>query len=267
MRHADDRWEPTVVTAQHVPRSHGAFGQVARQIARQGALVAAAVGLYFGVRGMTEADPGPALRNAGHLMAVEEALHISWERTLQQAVGAESPAATVFNWIYIYGHWPVIVVSLTWLALCHPAVFARARDAILVSGGVGLVLFMTVPVAPPRLADPALVDTITQQSNAYRVLQPAAFTNQYAALPSLHVGWNLIVSLAAVAAVTRVWTRVLAVTAALSMDVAVVVTANHYVADVAAGAALSAGAWLLVDRLARRRRRAGRVDGPPGRGC
>jgi membrane-associated phospholipid phosphatase len=240
-----------VVTVPHAIHGHGAFSQTLRQ----GALVIAAVTLYFGVRGATEANPGPAMRNAGRLMALEDGLHVNWEHTIQQTVGAWPPVATAFNWIYIYGHWPVIAVSLGWLALRHPDVFTRARNAILMSGGIGLLVFMTVPVAPPRLADPALVDTVTAQNNAYRVLQPAAFTNQYAALPSLHVGWNLIISLAVMVAVRRVLVCVLAVSATVLMDLAVVVTANHYVIDVVVGAALATGAWLAAGRIARTGRR------------
>jgi membrane-associated phospholipid phosphatase len=241
-----------MVATSHPVRRSGALNQ----LLRQSGLVVAAVTLYFGVRGMTEADPGPALRNAGRLMALERVLHLDWERALQQTIGAWPPAATVFNWIYIYGHWPVIAASLSWLVLRHPDVFARARNAILMSGGVGLLVFMTVPVAPPRLADMGLVDTVTEQSSAYRLLQPAAFTNQYAALPSLHVGWNLIISLAVIAAVRRVWVRVVAVSATVLMDLAVVVTANHYVLDVVAGAAVAVGAWLVAARVARN----GRTD-------
>jgi hypothetical protein len=58
---------------------------------------------------------------------------------------------------------------------------------------MGLCVYTTYPVAPPRLAGMGFVDTITEQSSSYRVLQPPAFVNQYAAMPSLHVGWDLLV--------------------------------------------------------------------------
>jgi hypothetical protein len=229
--------------------THGRAGErpvpMARLV-RHSLVVIGAVLAYFGVRGLTDSDPAQALTNADRLMDVERILHIDWEQRLQQAVVGSHAATTVLNWIYIYGHWPVIAATLLWLAIRHPDVFIRARNAMLVSGGVGLVIFMTVPVAPPRLAEAGLQDTITLHSNSYRVLQPAAFTNQYAALPSLHVGWNLIMALALVAALRHGWARALAVAMTVSMDAAVVLTANHYIVDVLAGAALSAGAWYLV---------------------
>jgi hypothetical protein len=216
-------------------------------------VLAGAATAYFGVRGVTEGSAALATRHAHLLIGVERFLHLDWERSLQGLV-VDSPAATaVLNWIYIYGHWPVIAVTLVWLAVRHREIYRRARNAILASGAVGLVIFAAVPVAPPRLVDPGLVDTVTVQSDAYRVLQPGAFTNQYAALPSLHVGWNLIIGLAIAAAATHWSMRALAFAMTLSMDAAVVLTANHYVLDVVAGATLSAGAWLVVAWLGSRR--------------
>ncbi len=79
---------------------------------------------------------------------------------------------------------------------------------MMLSGAVGLVVFMTYPVAPPRLADPELVDTVTEFSTAYRVLQPPAFTNPYAAMPSLHVGWDLLIGIAVVVNARWLWLKV-----------------------------------------------------------
>lgn len=220
---------------------------------RQALVLAGAVLAYFGVRGVTEGKRELALRNADYLMRVERFLHLDWEESVQQFIVGSSTATAVLNWIYIYGHWPVIVATLLWLALRHPAVFLRARNAMLASGAVGLVVFVTVPVAPPRLAGLDVQDTITLYSNSYRILQPTGFTNQYAALPSLHAGWNLVMALAIAAAAGHRVLRLLAVVMTVSMDVAVVLTANHYVIDVIAGAALSAGAWFAVDRSWRRR--------------
>lgn len=230
------------------PRTVGRTVPVAR-LARQSLVVVGAVLAYFGVRGFTEARPEVATRNAERLFEVERFLHLDWEAALQQAVIGSHAATTVLNWIYIYGHWPVITVTLLWLVLRHPETFIRARNAMLISGGIGLVIFAAVPVAPPRLAGLGLTDTITLYSDSYRVLQPTAFTNQYAALPSLHVGWNLIIALAITAVARHGWQRALALAMTVAMDASVVLTANHYVVDVFAGAALSAGAWYVAGHV------------------
>jgi hypothetical protein len=95
------------------------------------------------------------------------------------------------------------------------------------------------PVAPPRLADIGLVDTVTQHSNAYRVLQPKAFTNQYAAVPSLHFGWDLLIGIALVTNARWLAVRVFGAVVPVLMFAAIVLTANHYIFDAIAGGAVA----------------------------
>jgi hypothetical protein len=93
-----------------------------------------------------------------------------------------------------------------------------------------------VDVAPPRLAGIRLVDKVTKQSHAYRVLQPPAFVNQYAAIPSLHVGWDLLVGIFVFKYSRRRVTRALGALTPVAMTTAVVLTANHFVIDAMLGA-------------------------------
>ena len=123
------------------------------------------------------------------------------------------------------------MISLFWLAARHPEVFRRLRNAMLASGALALLVYVNFPVAPPRLSAIGMVDTVTAGSNAYRVLQPTMFTNQYAALPSLHVGWNLLIGLAIFAVARHAWVRALGVAMPIVMTIAVVLTANHYIID------------------------------------
>ncbi|MER5912997.1 phosphatase PAP2 family protein [Streptomyces sp. NPDC001982] len=210
---------------------------------------------YFGVRGLTDSSQARALHNAAWVEAAERGLHLGWESRLQSLVVDDHAITRILNWIYIFGHWPVIALTLIWLLSRHPELYARAAGAMLLSGAAGLVIFAAFPVAPPRLAGLGMSDTVTEQSHAYRVLQPPAFTNQYAAMPSLHVGWNLIMTMAILAATRKVWLRVLAVALTVSMDATVVLTANHYVIDALAGAALAHLGWHLTGRLQARARR------------
>ena len=126
------------------------------------------------------------------------------EGAVQAPVAASQTLATAANWIYVWGHWPVIVATMVWLVWRHRDGFRRLRDGMLVSGFLGMAVFVSYPVAPPRLADLGLVDTVTESSEAYRYLQPPAFVNQYAAMPSLHAGWDLLVGLAIVGAAATV---------------------------------------------------------------
>jgi membrane-associated phospholipid phosphatase len=229
-------------------RSAGASSRI---VLRIGVVVAAVIG-YFGVRGLTDSSQTKALHDAARVEAAERGLHLDWETTLQSLVVNDQTITRLLNWIYIFGHWPVIALTLIWLLSRHPELYVRAACAMLLSGAVGLVAFAVFPVAPPRLAALGMTDTVTEQSHAYRVLQPPAFTNQYAAMPSLHVGWNLLMTLAILAATRTVWLRVLAVALTMSMDATVVLTANHYVLDAIAGAVLAQLSWYMAGRLVMR---------------
>jgi membrane-associated phospholipid phosphatase len=160
---------------------------------------------------------------------------------------------TFMNWIYIWGHWPVITAVLFWLFLRHPAGYREVRNTMLLSGGIGLFVFALYPVAPPRLAGLGLVDTVTEYSTSYRVLQPPAFVNQYAAMPSLHVGWDLLMGIAMLTWSTHLVVRLLGIALPTLMALSVVLTANHYVIDAVAGIALVlACLWVVRSRALRR---------------
>ena len=231
----------------------------ARWVAAQAVVVVLAVFFYFQVRGLTNGAPAVAFEHARDIMRLEERLCLDAEHLLQAPVTASHVLEMLANWVYIWGHWPVIVVTMAWLAWHHRREFLRLRDAMLISGAMGLVVFVTYPVAPPRLVEGDLVDTVTESSHAYRVLQPPNFVNQYAAMPSLHAGWDLLVGISIATAGAYLAVRMIGWVLPVLMTYAVVATANHYVVDVIVGLAFAlvgfAGA-LLLER--RRERRAGR---------
>jgi membrane-associated phospholipid phosphatase len=232
-------------------------------------VVVGGVVTYFGIRGQTAGAADVAVRHAHDIVDLQRALGLNVEEKVQAVVVPSETMSTLFNWVYIWGHWPVIVTTLLVLALRNRTVYLRLRNGMLASGGLGLVVYTTYPVAPPRLAGLGMVDTITERSQAYRLLQPPQFVNQYAAMPSLHVGWDLLVGLAVLAAATATWLRVLGALMPLLMAVATVATANHYVLDAVAGIAFGLAGLavaLLVERRREqpaRRRRAAR-GAPPG---
>jgi membrane-associated phospholipid phosphatase len=94
---------------------------------------------------------------------------------------------------------------------------------------------------------------VTEYSRAYRVLQPPALVNQYAALPSFHFGWNLLIGLGIVRCAARAWLKAVGVVAPALMGLATVLTANHYLLDLVLGALMALAALYAVE-LARGRR-------------
>ena len=108
-------------------------------------------------------------------------------------------------------------------------------------------------MAPPRLAELGYLDSVTRYSQAYRALQPRALTNIYAAFPSLHFGWDLLVGLALSRHASSRALRAAGALAPAAMAFAVVMTANHFVIDVAAGGAVALAGMLVARRLLRGR--------------
>ena len=224
-----------------------------RWVAGQVLVVMVGVFVYFRVRGITDASVDVAQAHAGDVVRVERWLGLDIEATVQAPVLSSQTLATAANWVYVWGHWPVIVATMAWLVWRHRGIFRRLRDGMMVSGFLGMAVFVSYPVAPPRLFDRGLVDTVTQSSEAYRYLQPPAFVNQYAAMPSLHAGWDLLVGLAILGAGATVTLRAVGALMPVLMTWAVVATANHYVLDVAAGIALALIGHVVAVHLERRR--------------
>jgi hypothetical protein len=207
---------------------------------REGGIVALAAYIYFFVRGLIHARESEAVDNAEWLVSTEKSLGIFHELQVQSWILDHHWAVTIANWVYIYGHWPVVVGTLLWLFVKHREMFPVFRSALLISGAMGFVFFFLFPMAPPRFLDSyGFIDTVTLHSEAYRVLQPPSLTNQFAAMPSLHVGWNLLMGIAIVSfASNRIW-KVFGVLMPLAMYAATILTANHYFLDGVVGSALA----------------------------
>jgi hypothetical protein len=223
----------TVVVLMVVAYSVGAHRR--RDFIREAAIVIGAYFAYFLVRGATEGDVAEALRHANAIEQFERSRGIYIEPALQAAIVGERWIVDAVNWIYLWGHWPVIGLTAVWLYMQRPKQFRLFRNAFLISGAIGLVFFATFPTAPPRLAELGLVDTVTEHADFYRLLQPRELTNQYAAFPSLHFGWNLLVGIALVTASRRSLVRAFGALSPVLMLAAIVLTANHYVIDALAG--------------------------------
>jgi hypothetical protein len=217
---------------------------------RELALVAAGFLVYFGVRAVTQGSHAAAVQNAGTLVSFERSLGIYRELSLQAAITSHQWLVTLVNWVYIWGHWPLIAAVAVWLFTRHPDEFRVTRTAFFVSGAIGMLFFVLFPVAPPRLVNGDFMDTVTRYSQAYRALQPPSLVNRYAAFPSLHFGWDLLIGIALVTNARSRAGRALGVAMPVAMGIAVVLTGNHWIIDVAAGAAISLFGLAVGRRIA-----------------
>jgi hypothetical protein len=234
---------------------------------REVALLIGAALAYFGVRALTKSDRTIAVAHADLIVSFERHLHIQVEGSLQGLIIDHHTLVTAANWYYIFGHWPVILASFIWLYTFHRAAYRHLRNAMFISGLIGLVIFLLYPVAPPRLADIGLVDTVTRYSHTYRVLQPPAIEDRFAALPSLHVGWNLLVGITLATTARHRIARVIAALSPLAMAAAVVLTANHYIVDVLLGGAVALFGLVVSFHMTPGRRAAERTSRVDARQC
>lgn len=223
-------------------------------IFRETGIVALAAYIYFFVRGLIHAREAEAVDNARWLVSTEKSLGLYHELQVQGWIINHPWAVDLANSVYIYGHWPVVAGTLTWLFVKHREAFPVFRTAMLLSGAMGFIFFFLFPMAPPRfLGDLGFIDTVTLHSEAYRVLQPPSLTNQFAAMPSLHVGWNLLMGIAIVTySSNRLW-KVFGALMPLTMWAATILTANHYFLDGIVGSALVLFALAVAWKYARPR--------------
>lgn len=240
--------------------SNGATGKPRwTDLAREVPIIAISVVAYFLVRGLTEGSEAVAQANAADLIHLEKHLGLHWEPWAQGLILDRDGLVTLVDTIYIWGHWPVIAISALWLFFRRPRTYFLLRNAFLISGAIGLVIFTFYPLAPPRLADIDVVDTVTLYSRAYRVLQPPAFVNQYAAMPSLHFGWNMLIGGGLAKESPYLPVRIFGWVMPTAMLFAVVLTANHYILDVIAGAAVALFGLFLAWELSKWRRQRARL--------
>jgi hypothetical protein len=126
-------------------------------------------------------------------------------------------------------------------------VFTRARTALILGSMVALAGYLFYPTAPPRLAGLGIVDTVTTRNHLeIQNGLVSALYNPYAAMPSMHFGYALIVALALRAAARRRLVRVVVFAYPLLILLAIVSTGNHFLLDAAAGALVAGLAWLGV---------------------
>ncbi|MEW2412761.1 phosphatase PAP2 family protein [Streptomyces sp. NPDC046866] len=235
-----------------------------RRLIRELLLVAGLFAVYKGGRLLSTDRTDEAFRNAGRIWDAERALHLPGEGAVQRLLlpgGAPGGGGAVAggtgevlvhaaNTYYAAVHFPATALFLVWLYLRRPAHYLWTRRVLTALTGAALALHLAFPLAPPRmLAAARLVDTAQVYGPAVYRSAPEADTlaNQFAAMPSLHFGWALMVALGLIAATRSRW-RLLWLLHPLLTLVVIVGTANHYWLDAVVATALLGAALLLIRR-------------------
>ncbi|MEU5425460.1 phosphatase PAP2 family protein [Streptomyces olivoreticuli] len=201
-------------------------------------LIAVSYWTYSLVRNAVPEQRAAALRNADWVWRTENTLHIAVENSVNHAVNSVTWLIVGMNYYYATLHFVLTIGVLVWLYHWHPGRYAAARLALFATTGVALLGYYLYPLAPPRLMDSVdFIDTVvvhhTWGSMASGNL--ADMSNQYAAMPSMHIGWSAWCGVTIATLARPVWVRVLGAVYPLATLVVIVATANHFWLDAVGG--------------------------------
>jgi hypothetical protein len=207
--------------------------------------------LYSAARWLTVGDLDSARTHAHWILDLEDNLGVAWEASVQQALGG-TWILWLLNHLYLAAQLVVVPGALIFTYVRSRGVYERLRNTILATWLISIPVYALFPVAPPRLAGMGLVDTITTQTGfAMDSKLTTSFYNELAAVPSLHVGFAVAVSIAVAAAVRSPVLKALAMLWGPAIGLAVVATGNHFVFDIAAGLVASAAGYVAGRLIAR----------------
>jgi hypothetical protein len=242
-------------TAGHVPR----FGL---RWYREIGLILAFYGVYTMVRnqfGSASVAPEQAFDNALSVIAIERSLGLFFEHPAQQAFLGVTSFIKALNVFYGTLHFFVTAGSLAWLFLHHPERYRRWRTTLMITTGSALAGFSLFPLMPPRLlgnfgpyggssVEYQFVDTLHTIGGLWSFNSEAmqSISNQYAAMPSLHLAWAAWCAGVVVPLARRRWVKATFLAYPVVTLFAIVVTGNHYWLDGAAGVAVLAVGWKLA---------------------
>jgi hypothetical protein len=232
-----------------------------RELIIEVVLIASMMIIYRGVRHLADGQLGLAFSHANWVWEFERALRLPNEAAIQDWALSWSHTARLANLYYVGVHFPGTLAAMVWLWIRHRPEYLRMRTEMAVLTASALVLHVLFPLAPPRLMTGfGMVDTmILTGPSAYPDNTTDGVANQFAAMPSLHVGWALLVAIALIRVTNSRWRWLFLLHPILTISV-VVITANHYWLDGIVAAMLLVAAMRLVEAKSRL---SSRIPGQP----
>lgn len=230
-------------------------------VIRQILLFMGAFMLYNAVR--LAVAPNPDLYrpfgNATRIIDFERAVHIFVEPSIQAWAQNMQWLMDAADWTYLNGHFLVTLGVLVWMYVRRNESFYFVRNVVMIAMAIALVGYWLYPTAPPRLMPEwGFTDSVSQfltGGTSWIDYTPARdFTNFYAAVPSMHVCFAMIIGASAARLARRNWAKALWALYPLVVTFVVVVTANHFLTDVFLGVLTAGASALVAHRLLARAR-------------
>jgi hypothetical protein len=185
--------------------------------------------LYQLARGLADRNPAKAFQNGFAVVNFETRVtHRLYELTFQNFVDQRHLLETAVSWTYWLSEFAVVGGAVLWVYLRRHDSFKRFRNSILIANTIGLIGYVFVPTAPPRLLGVGFVNT-------HRDGLVTLAANPYAAMPSLHAADALIVGIVLFSLCRNIWAKLLWAVWPAWVWFAVMATGNHFWLDCIAG--------------------------------
>ena len=222
---------------------------------RQLALFAGAYYVYRIVRGLVDGQAALAFENARTLVDIERTMGLFFEPGLQAWAAGQEWIVTGANWMYVNSHFVITTTFLIWLYIFRNESYYFVRNMFMIAMGLALVGYMAYPTAPPRyMPEWGFNDTVSAFVGPQAEASANVLYNPFAAVPSMHVAFALMVGIPAMRIAKHRWAKILWGIYPAVVTFVVVVTANHFWLDAALGALVAGiSAWGASYALGRAR--------------
>jgi membrane-associated phospholipid phosphatase len=251
---------PQRAAATGAARLRSALPRGPRDLLRQIVIVSLFDIAYELSRVLATGGRGTALAHARSVVGAERSLGIFHELSVQRfALDAPGIVMDVANWTYFNAQFTVTFLFLLWAYLRHTDRYWTIRNTVIAADAIGLIGYLAYPTAPPRMF-PRLgfTDTLNGAAVNHHSGAIASLANPYAAMPSLHTAYALIFGVSGVVLARRWWVRGIWALYPGLVVFSIVATANHFILDAVAGAAVALVAGTITTAVLPHRTRSGR---------
>lgn len=225
-----------VLRAMHVTERNDRFDCYRRFAWQIGALLSLEQAYEYTRGRISPNTPDIALLHSYRLLDLEWKHGLFVEQRLERFFLQFQPVMNAIDLFYVLGHLVGTIGVLVWIYLRRRDRYAFVRNLMMLTTAIALVAFYVYPTAPPRMlgnygfVDPLQLHHLVGDGGA----QPGSYTyNPYAAMPSLHVGYALVVAWGLLVAERKTWIRVAAIFYPIVMAATVIISGNHWILDVA----------------------------------
>ena len=233
-----------------MPVAHRLLPQGIADLVRQILLFCGAYMLYRLVRGVVEGRAGAAFENARRVIRLEHHVGVFVEPAVQAWTVGTGSLIDVASWLYVNCHFTVTFGTLAFIYLFRNEHFYFVRNMFMVSMAIALVVYLLFPTAPPRMmSEWGFTDSVSDFTGVSSDSSISALFNPYAAVPSMHVCFALMLGVPMARMARHGWSRAIWALYPALVTYVVIATANHWIFDAATGALTATASALAAQQL------------------